>query len=171
MFFTSGGTEAVETAWKLAKQYFKLTGQPEHKVISARSPTTAPSRARWRSPAWPTYKDPFEPVTPGGVRVPNTNFYRAPDLRATTTSRPSGGGPPTASTRPSCARDPTSSPRCFLEPVQNSGGSIPPPPGYFERVREICDHYDVLLVSDEVICAFGRIGSMFACDASATYRT
>jgi adenosylmethionine-8-amino-7-oxononanoate aminotransferase len=51
----------------------------------------------------------------------------------------------------------------FLEPVQNAGGSIPPPPGYFERVREICDHYDVLLVSDEVICAWGRIGSMFAC--------
>ncbi len=52
----------------------------------------------------------------------------------------------------------------FLEPVQNAGGSIPPPPGYFERVRQICDEYDVLLVSDEVICAFGRIGSMFACD-------
>jgi adenosylmethionine-8-amino-7-oxononanoate aminotransferase len=52
----------------------------------------------------------------------------------------------------------------FLEPVQNAGGCFPPPPGYFERVREICDEYDVLLVSDEVICAFGRIGSMFACD-------
>ncbi len=53
----------------------------------------------------------------------------------------------------------------FLEPVQNSGGCFPPPPGYFQRVREICDRYDVLLVSDEVICAFGRIGHMFACDA------
>ena len=53
----------------------------------------------------------------------------------------------------------------FLEPVQNSGGCFPPPPGYFQRVREICDQYDVLLVSDEVICAFGRIGHMFACDA------
>jgi adenosylmethionine-8-amino-7-oxononanoate aminotransferase len=52
----------------------------------------------------------------------------------------------------------------FLEPVQSSGGCFPPPPGYFERVREICDEHDVLLVSDEVICAFGRIGSMFACD-------
>jgi adenosylmethionine-8-amino-7-oxononanoate aminotransferase len=51
----------------------------------------------------------------------------------------------------------------FLEPVQNSGGCFPPPAGYFERVREICDQYDVLLVSDETICAFGRIGSMFAC--------
>ena len=50
----------------------------------------------------------------------------------------------------------------FLEPVQNSGGCFPPPPGYFQRVREICDEYDVLLVSDEVICSFGRIGSMFA---------
>jgi hypothetical protein len=53
----------------------------------------------------------------------------------------------------------------FLEPVQNSGGCFTPPPGYFQRVREICDKHDVLLVSDEVICAFGRIGEMFACDA------
>ena len=52
----------------------------------------------------------------------------------------------------------------FLEPVQNAGGCFPPPPGYFERVREICDEYDVLLVSDEVICAYGRIGDMFACN-------
>ncbi len=53
----------------------------------------------------------------------------------------------------------------FLEPVQNAGGCFPPPPGYFQRVREICDAHDVLLVSDEVICAFGRVGHMFACDA------
>ena len=52
----------------------------------------------------------------------------------------------------------------FLEPVQNSGGCFPPPPGYFQRVREICDRHDVLLVSDEVICAFGRLGHMFGCD-------
>ena len=49
----------------------------------------------------------------------------------------------------------------FLEPLQNSGGCFPPPPGYFERVREICDKYGVLLVSDEVICAFGRLGYYF----------
>ena len=52
----------------------------------------------------------------------------------------------------------------FLEPVQNSGGCFPPPPGYFERVREICDEYDVLLVSDEVICAFGRLGHWFGAE-------
>ncbi|MEN9911005.1 MAG: hypothetical protein RLZZ441_573, partial [Actinomycetota bacterium] len=53
----------------------------------------------------------------------------------------------------------------FLEPVQNAGGCFPPQAGYFKRVREICDQYDVLMVSDEVICAFGRIGEMFACNA------
>ena len=52
----------------------------------------------------------------------------------------------------------------FLEPVQNAGGCFPPPPGYFDRVREICDRHDVLLVSDEVICAFGRLGTTFACE-------
>jgi adenosylmethionine-8-amino-7-oxononanoate aminotransferase len=52
----------------------------------------------------------------------------------------------------------------FLEPVQNAGGCFPPPPGYFQRVREICDKHDVLLVSDEVICAFGRLGHMFGAE-------
>jgi adenosylmethionine-8-amino-7-oxononanoate aminotransferase len=52
----------------------------------------------------------------------------------------------------------------YLEPVQNTGGCFPPPPGYFARVREICDRHGVLLVSDEVICGFGRLGSMFAAD-------
>jgi adenosylmethionine-8-amino-7-oxononanoate aminotransferase len=51
-----------------------------------------------------------------------------------------------------------------LEPVQNSGGCLPPPPGYFQRVREICDRHDVLLVSDEIVCAFGRQGTVFACE-------
>ena len=52
----------------------------------------------------------------------------------------------------------------FIEPVQNAGGCLTPPPGYLRRVREICDHYGVLLVSDEVICAYGRLGHMFGCD-------
>jgi adenosylmethionine-8-amino-7-oxononanoate aminotransferase len=52
----------------------------------------------------------------------------------------------------------------YLEPVQNAGGCFPPPAGYFERVRQICDRYGVLLVSDEVICAFGRLGHLFGCD-------
>ena len=168
VFFTTGGTEAVETAWKVAKQYFKLTGKPgKHKVISRAIAYHGTTQGALAITGLPAFKAPFEPVTPGGFRVPNTNFYRAPEPFepvSKPTSRPSGSGPPTASPRPSSSRGPTPSRAVFLEPVQNAGGCIPPPPGYFERVREICDEYDVLLVSDEVICAFGRIGSMFACD-------
>ncbi len=102
-------------------------------------------------------------MTPGGFRVPNTNFYRAP---AAYGRRPEAFGRWAADRIAEAIEfeGPDTVAAVFLEPVQNAGGSIPPPPGYFERVREICDAYDVLLVSDEVICAFGRIGSMFACD-------
>ncbi len=99
---------------------------------------------------------------PSTFRVPNTNFYRAPqhgdDLEAfgrwaadEIAVAIENEGPETVAA-------------VFLEPVQNAGGCFPPPPGYFQRVREICDQYDVLLVSDEVICAFGRLGHMFAAE-------
>ena len=110
----------------------------------------------------PAIKQDFEPLVPSTFRVPNTNYYRAPRTQSDDTAeavRPCG--PPTGSPRRSSSRGRTRSPRVFLEPVQNSGGCFPPPPGYFQRVREICDPYDVLLVSDEVICAFGRLGEYF----------
>jgi adenosylmethionine-8-amino-7-oxononanoate aminotransferase len=164
VFFTTGGGEAVESAWKLAKQYFKLTGKPgKYKVISRAIAYHGTPQGALAITGLPDFKKPFEPLTPGGFRVPNTNFYRAPepyntDIKAwgqycanRIAEAIEFEGPETV-----CA--------VFLEPVQNAGGCFPPPPGYFERVREICDEYDVLLVSDEVICAFGRIGSMFACD-------
>ena len=109
----------------------------------------------------PFLKEPFEPLVPGAVKVPNTNLYRAPEnLR----EDPKAFGRYCADRIAEAIEfeGPDSVAAVFLEPVQNSGGCFPPPPGYFERVREICDEYDVLLVSDEVICSFGRIGSMFA---------
>ena len=164
VFFTTGGTEAVETAWKLAKQYFKLTGKPgKHKVISRSIAYHGTTQGALAITGLPLYKAPFEPVTPGGFRVPNTNFYRAPEPFADDVK----GFGQWAADRIAEAIEfegPATVAAVFLEPVQNAGGCIPPPPGYFERVRQICDEYDVLLVSDEVICAFGRIGSMFACD-------
>ena len=164
VFFTTGGTEAVETAWKLAKQYFKLTGKPgKHKVISRSIAYHGTTQGALAITGLPLYKAPFEPVTPGGFRVPNTNFYRAPEPFAGDVK----GFGLWAADRIAEAIEfegPATVAAVFLEPVQNAGGCIPPPPGYFERVRQICDEYDVLLVSDEVICAFGRIGSMFACD-------
>lgn len=164
VFFTSGGTEAVETAWKVAKQYFKLTGKPgKHKVISRATAYHGTTQGALAITGLPAYKAPFEPVTPGGFRVPNTNLYRAPGPFDTDINK-FGQWAADRIAEAIEFEGPDTVAAVFLEPVQNAGGSIPPPPGYFQRVREICDSYDVLLVSDEVICAFGRIGSMFACD-------
>nr|WP_274635947.1 aspartate aminotransferase family protein [Microbacterium bovistercoris] len=167
VFFSTGGGEAVETAFKLAKYYWKLQGRPtKHKVISRSIAYHGTSQGALAITGIPDMKAMFEPVTPGGFRVPNTNFYRADEAGFPGGTEAEFGlwaanrieemiqfeGPDTVAA-------------VFLEPVQNSGGCFPPPPGYFQRVREICDKHDVLLVSDEVICAFGRIGEYFACDA------
>jgi adenosylmethionine-8-amino-7-oxononanoate aminotransferase len=163
VFFTSGGGEAVESAWKLAKQFYKLTGKPgKYKVISRAVAYHGTPHGALAITGLPAYKTPFEPVTPGGFRVPNTNFYRAPELLRSD-AKAFGQWAAARIAEAIEFEGPDTVAAVFLEPVQNAGGSIPPPPGYFERVREICDHYDVLLVSDEVICAWGRIGSMFAC--------
>ncbi len=110
----------------------------------------------------PDLKMPFEPLVPSTFRVPNTNFYRATqhedDLEAF--GRWAADQIAVAIEN----EGPGSVAAVFLEPVQNAGGCFPPPPGYFQRVREICDEYDVLLVSDEVICAFGRLGHMFGAE-------
>jgi adenosylmethionine-8-amino-7-oxononanoate aminotransferase len=94
--------------------------------------------------------------------VPNTNFYRAPehgdDLEAF------GRWAADEIERAILREGPETVAAVYLEPVQNSGGCFPPPPGYFQRVREICDRHGVLLVSDEVICAFGRLGHYFGSD-------
>jgi adenosylmethionine-8-amino-7-oxononanoate aminotransferase len=163
VFFTTGGGEAVETAWKAAKQYFKLVGKPlKHKVISraiAYHGTTAGALSITGIPDARKY---FEPLVPGTVKVPNTGFYRAPehgdDLEAF------GRWAADQIELAIEMEGPDTVAAVFLEPVQNAGGCLPPPPGYFQRVREICDRHDVLLVSDEVICAFGRLGHTFACD-------
>ncbi|KQT89154.1 hypothetical protein ASG49_15190 [Marmoricola sp. Leaf446] len=168
VFFTTGGGEAVESAWKLAKQYFKLTGKPtKHKVISRAIAYHGTPQGALSITGLPGMKAPFEPLVPSTFRVPNTNLYRAEET--------SYLGDPNDAERFGrwCAdriaeaiefEGPDTVAAVFLEPVQNSGGCFPPPPGYFQRVREICDEYDVLLVSDEVICAFGRLGHMFAAE-------
>jgi adenosylmethionine-8-amino-7-oxononanoate aminotransferase len=161
VFFTTSGSEAVESAWKLAKQYFKTIGEPgRYKVLSREIAYHGTSMGALAITGLPSIKEPFEPLPPGGVRIPNTNFYRAPqfvseDLTAF------GLWAADEIERAIVREGPESVAAVFLEPVQNSGGCFPPPPGYFARVREICDQYGVLLVSDEVICAFGRLGHYF----------
>ena len=164
VFFTTGGGEAVETAWKLAKQYYKLVGKPgKHKVISRHVAYHGTPQGALSITGIPEAKVPFEPLVPGAHKVPNTNLYRAPEhLREDPKAFGRWAADRIAEAIEFEGADSVAA--VFLEPVQNSGGCFPPPPGYFERVREICDEYDVLLVSDETICAFGRIGEIFACN-------
>jgi adenosylmethionine-8-amino-7-oxononanoate aminotransferase len=160
VFFTTGGGEAVETAWKIARQYFRTRGQPgRYKVLSREIAYHGTTMGALSITGLPGIKAPYEPLVPGSVRVANTNFYRAPEH-----------GDDIEAFGLWAARDierriemegPESVAAVFLEPVQNSGGCFPPPPGYFQEVRRICDRAGVLLVSDEVICAFGRLGAWF----------
>jgi adenosylmethionine-8-amino-7-oxononanoate aminotransferase len=155
VFFTSGGSEAVESALKLSRQYFKLTGKPnKHKLIAREVAYHGTSFGALAATGITSLRQPFEPLTPGASHVPNTNTYRlAPgmkesDLAEAIAVRIEFEGPDTVAA-------------VILEPVQNSGGCFTPPEGYFARVREICDTYDVLLISDEVICSWGRLGEWF----------
>ncbi|TQN27724.1 hypothetical protein FHX37_4453 [Haloactinospora alba] len=160
VFLTTSGSEAVESAWKLARQYFKSVGQPtRHKVISRQTAYHGTSLGALSITGVQAIKTPFEPLVPSTIQVPNTNIYRAPVH----------GDDPEAFGRWAADQieeailqnDPETIAAVYVEPVQNSGGCFPPPPGYFQRVREICDRYGVLMVSDEVICAFGRLGTYF----------
>jgi adenosylmethionine-8-amino-7-oxononanoate aminotransferase len=158
VFFTSGGSEAVESALKLARQYHKLTGNPnKNKVIAREIAYHGTSLGALSATGITGLRQPFEPLTPGGCHVPNTNTYRMrpgctseADFAEAIAARIEFEGPETVSA-------------VILEPVQNSGGCFTPPDGYFQRVREICDEYNVLLISDEVICAWGRLGEWFGC--------
>ncbi|GAB2520482.1 aspartate aminotransferase family protein [Nocardiopsis aegyptia] len=160
VFFTTSGSEAVESAWKLARQYFKAIGEPtRHKVISRKIAYHGSSLGALSITGLQAIKTPFEPLVPSTIQVPNTDFYRAPvhsdDHEAF------GRWAADQIEDAILQNDPDTVAAVFVEPVQNSGGCFPPPPGYLQRVREICDRYGVLMVSDEVICAFGRLGEYF----------
>ena len=163
IFFTSGGSEAVESAWKLARQYFRVTGQPQRtKVISRDIAYHGTTMGALSITGIPDLKTPFEPLVNGAVKVPNTNFYRAPFFADDEVAF--GQWAADEIERAILREGANTVAAVYLEPVQNAGGCFPPPPGYFDRVRQICDRHGVLLVSDEVICAFGRLGYWFGSD-------
>jgi adenosylmethionine-8-amino-7-oxononanoate aminotransferase len=158
VFFTSGGSEAVESAWKLAKAYHAAKGEPTRtKLISRKLAYHGTSMGALTATGVPALRAPFEPLTPGGHHVPNTNSYRWSEDRDALWAADQieeailFEGPQTVAA-------------VILEPVQNSGGCFVPQDGYFQRVREICDRHGVLLISDEVICAWGRLGYWFSCE-------
>ncbi|MEY4477498.1 MAG: hypothetical protein RJA31_1002 [Actinomycetota bacterium] len=168
VFFSTGGGEAVETAFKLAKQYWKLQGFPmKTKVISRNIAYHGTPQGALAITGLPGIKAAFEPLVPGTFHVPNTNIYRAVEqgYMGEVTDELFGMWAANEIERMIEMEGPDTVAAVFLEPVQNAGGCFPPQANYFKRVREICDKHNVLLVSDEVICAFGRIGEMFACNA------
>jgi adenosylmethionine-8-amino-7-oxononanoate aminotransferase len=155
VFFTSGGSEAVESALKLCRNWHRLNGDGQRvKVIAREIAYHGTTLGALSATGIPGLRAQFEPLTPGGCHVPNTNSYRAPEgqdplwAADQIEKRILFEGPQTVSA-------------VILEPVQNAGGCIPPPEGYWQRVREICDRYGVLLISDEVICSWGRLGHYF----------
>lgn len=158
VFFTSGGSEAVESALKLARNYHRIHGKGQkHKVIAREVAYHGTSFGALSATGITDLRSQFEPLTPGGCHVPNTNIYRWPEDRDplwaadAIEERIVFEGPETVAA-------------VILEPVQNAGGCFVPPDGYFQRVREICHTYDVLMISDEVICAWGRLGHYFGCE-------
>ncbi len=155
VFFTSGGSEAVESAIKLSRQYHKITGNPlKTKFIARDIAYHGTSLGALSATGITSLRTPFEPLTPGGVHVPNTNTFRMPhgyseaELADAVAEKIEFEGPETVAA-------------VIMEPVQNAGGCFVPPEGYWQRIREICDRYNVLLISDEVICAWGRLGEWF----------
>src|ERR1700728_2678213 len=160
IFFTSGGSDAVAAAWKVARPYLQSMGKPSRtKLISRNIAYHGTTMGALSITGIPALKTPFEPLVPGSIKVPNTNFYRAPEHRDDLEAF--GRWAADEVGRDIEREGPDTVAAVYLEPVQNAGGCFPPPPGYFARVREICDTHGVLLVSDEVICAFGRVGEWF----------
>ena len=161
-FFTSGGSESVETAMKLARAYFKRVGEPNRtKFISRKGSyhgATFGAMALGGSPVMP--QTDYEPLIAGVYHAPQPLPYRC-EYDGTT--------PEECAERCVGAiediikfQGPDSIAAVVAEPVSSPMGSAVPGPNYWPRLREICDQYGCLLVADEVINGFGRTGKMFA---------
>ncbi len=158
VFFVSGGSEAVESAWKLARQYHQARGERRWKAVGRRVAYHGTTMGALSINGIASLRAPFEPLVPDTIHVRNTNRYHRPAdeteeeftafLIEDLDSAIEQAGPETVA-------------MVLMEPVQNAGGSFTPPAGYWKGVREVCDKYGVLLCADEVITGFGRLGSWF----------
>jgi adenosylmethionine-8-amino-7-oxononanoate aminotransferase len=191
VFFVSGGSEAVESAWKLARQYYSARGEQRVRVaripahpgepprgFDAERAAGAAGERRWKAISRhvayhgttmgalsingiPALRTPFEPLVPEVLHVRNTNRYHRP---ADETEEQFTRFLLDDLEQTIEATGPDTVAMVIMEPVQNAGGAFTPPEGYFRGVREICDRYEILLCADEVITGFGRVGAWFASD-------
>ena len=153
VFYSSGGSEAVEAAIKLVRQYWRLSGEPRRtKFISLRlayhGVTLGALSLNGRTP----YREQFEPLLPGFFQIEPPYLYRNPICAELLE-------------REIIYQGPDSVAAFIAEPIQGAGGVIVPPPNYWPLAREICDRHGVLMISDEVVTGFGRSGSMLGCRA------
>jgi adenosylmethionine-8-amino-7-oxononanoate aminotransferase len=159
VFFVSGGSEAIESAWKLARQYHTARGERRWKAISRNVAYHGTTMGALSINGIPALRAPFEPLVPSVAHARNTNrYHRPPDETEEQFTRfllddlehvIDAEGADTIAV-------------VIMEPVQNAGGAFTPPAGYFQGVREICDRHGILLCADEVITGFGRVGYWFA---------
>jgi adenosylmethionine-8-amino-7-oxononanoate aminotransferase len=158
VFFVSGGSEAVESAWKLARQYHAVRGERRWKAVSRNVAYHGTTMGALSINGIPALRTPFEPLVPEVAHVRNTNRYRRPP-EETEEQFTSFLLDDLEQTLDQVGADTVA--MVIMEPVQNAGGSFTPPAGYFQGVREICDRYGILLCADEVITGFGRVGAWF----------
>jgi adenosylmethionine-8-amino-7-oxononanoate aminotransferase len=159
VFFTSGGSESVESAWKLARQHFLAAGEPfRRKVIARRGAYHGSSLGAVSLTGIPGSRIPFEPLLADARHVPNTDRRRCLMCRG---AEACTLGCAEAVEQAIVAEGPATVAMVIVEPVQNAGGCLVPPPGYGRALREICDRHGVLLCCDEVITGFGRVGAWF----------
>jgi putrescine aminotransferase len=158
-FFTSGGAESSESSFKTARFYWKARGKPDKiKVISRMRAYHGVTMAAMSATGLPAYWPMFEPRVPGFLHIDAPDPYRFvnPDPNV------SLGVAAANQLEAAIVREGPDTVAAFIaEPVQGAGGVIVPPEDYFPRIRAICDAYDVLLISDEVITGFGRTGRWF----------
>ena len=157
VFFTSGGSEAVEAAWKLARQYHVANGEPQRlKAVARHIAYHGVTLGALSFTGVPAYKEPFGPPAIYTRHVSNTNAFRSEVQGEELTAKLLQEiedvileeGPETVGV-------------IIAEPLQNAGGCLVPPPGYWQGLRRIADRYGILLHADEVITGFGRLGEYF----------
>jgi adenosylmethionine-8-amino-7-oxononanoate aminotransferase len=157
VFFTSGGSESVEAAWKIARQYHLGNGEPQRtKVIARDRAYHGVTLGALAFTGVPGFKEPFGRPAVETFHVTNTNAFRRTDQSSDLTELLLG------EIRDLIDRErPDTIAMLIAEPVQNAGGCLQPPDGYWRGLREICDAHGILLVADEVITGFGRLGEWF----------